>query len=192
LDLTIKNLIMKRIFFVLFSMIGLLGFQSQTDQDCNFNLKINEDWEGKLTEKQLPLDFVEKKSFLNEYDTTKMNNREIFQKSIQENVFYFKSTGENSKEIQLNETVFHTPCAAYERFKDAFFYFHTKWPRYEKNTHPCAYLVQNNKLFVISAQPGEEKLMEKFIESFLKILLVDSFQEGSLFVRYTESKAVLK
>ena len=183
---------MKRIFFVLFSAIGLLGFQFQTDEECNFNLEINKNWEEKLTGKQFPFEFMGKKSFVSEYDSTKMNKSEIAEETIKENVFHFKSTDKNSKEIQLSESIFHTPCAAYENFKDAFFYFHTKWPSYEKSTHPCAYLVQNNKLFVISAQPGEEKLMEKFIESFLKILLVDSFQEGSLFIRYTGSKAVLK
>lgn len=183
---------MKRKLFLLLILFGLSGFQILTDEKCEFNLEINENWEDKLTEKSFPFDFVEKRSFLHEYDSTSMSKEEIFQEDIMTNNFVFTSDDEDSIEIHLTESVYHTPCAAYDKFKDAFFYYHTKWPQYEKSTHPCVYLVQNNKIFVISAPPGQEKLMETFMESFLKILLINSFREGSLFVRYTSSKAVLK
>lgn len=166
---------MKKILFYLFLSFGILGFQIQTNEECAFNLKVNDNWEEKMTEKSFPFHFIEMKNV----ETT--------------NIFHF-TTSNDSKEIELTleERTFLTPCAAYQNFKDAFFYFHTKWPKFEKSTHPCIYLIQNNKLFVVSTQPGQEKVMETFVESFLPIFLVDSYQEGSLFVRYTSAKAVLK
>lgn len=189
---------MKRILFYLLITVGLFGVfgvQLQTDDDCEFNLKINADWEQKMTGKSFPFDFVEKRTYLPEWDSINMRKEELYHKSTMSNIFFFAFTDDTNSikiEITLEEMVFHTPCAAYEEFKNTFFYFHTKWPQYEKSTHPCVYLIQNNKLFVITTQPGQEKLMKNFVDSFLQILLINSAQQGSLFVRNTDAKAELK
>ena len=186
---------MKRILFYLLVTFGLFAFQPQTDDDCEFNLQTHEDWEQKITGESFPFDFIEKRSYLPEWDTISLSKEELYHKSTMSNTFYYacpNDTDSKKIELTLEEIVFNTPCSAFEEFQNAFFYFHTKWPQYEKSTRPCVYLIQNNKLFVISTQPGQEKLMENYVESFLKVLLVNSSQQGSLFVRYTGAKAVLK
>lgn len=183
---------MKTALLILLISIGLVSFQFSFYYKCEFNLKLNADWEEKLTDKSFPFEFIEKISNISKYDTLKMSKEELSHQEIKTNFFMFKSTNKDSTKIQLSEHIFRTTCAAYEEFKDAFFYYHTSWPGYEKLTVPCVYIIQNNKIFVIQVPPGQEELMEEFMNSFLKILLIESFDSDSVFIRKTSGKSELK
>lgn len=183
---------MHSILAALLLVFGLSGFQLSTSKKCDFNLEINENWEKTLTEKQFPYDLTEKKSFVHEYDSTQMHKLAILKESIMENIFIFNSVGDRPKKIKLNENIFHSSCAAYQNFKDALEYFKSKQPHYDYNTAPCIYLIQGNKVYVISAQSGQEELMEKFADSFFKSLLKKTAQKRSVFVRDTDTQPVLK
>ncbi len=183
---------MKKIVFLSFLLLGLSGFQLRSGEQCEFNLHIQADWEEKLTGKSFPYSFVEKKTLHPGYDSTEMSKEELAQKAVVTHVFFFTSAVDETKTIQLSERVFHTPCAAYSNFKQTLTYFQSDQPRYEYNTQPRIFLIQGNRVFSMSAESGEEKLLEEFMKAFFDILLIRPFQKETVIVRHTSARAVLK